>query len=95
MPDRQPTSGELAELFAASLGGTQIRSDRASLVLVEWRDPGGGGDPPMYIAPLHIHHEDDEAWYVVDGALMVRVGDDDMGGTPGACQQRMTWTGRF
>ena len=46
--------------------------------MVEWRDPGGGGDPPLYIAPLHIHHEDDEAWYVVDGALVVRVGDHDV-----------------
>ena len=42
---------ELGELFAAQLAGGQIRSDRASLVLVEWRDPGGGGDPPLYIAP--------------------------------------------
>jgi mannose-6-phosphate isomerase-like protein (cupin superfamily) len=65
----------LGALFAAPLAGSQIRCDRASLVVVEWRDPGGGGDPPLYIAPLHTHHEDDEAWYVVDGALVVRVGD--------------------
>jgi len=51
----------LGELFAAPLGSGQIRSEGASLVVVEWRDPGGGGDPPMYIAPLHIHREDDEA----------------------------------
>ncbi|HVC85579.1 MAG TPA: cupin domain-containing protein [Solirubrobacteraceae bacterium] len=68
---------ELDELFAASLSGGEIRSDRASLVVVEWRDPGGGGDPPLYIAPLHVHHEDDEAWYVVEGALVVRVGEQD------------------
>src|SRR5665213_1484124 len=54
----EPRRG-LGELFAAQLAGRQIRSDRASLVVVEWRDPGGGGDPPPYIAPLHIHHEDD------------------------------------
>jgi len=69
---------ELGELFAAALAGGQIRSDRASLVVVEWRDPGGGGDPPHYIAPLHIHHEDDEAWYVVEGALIVRLGERDV-----------------
>ena len=68
----------LGELFAAPLAGGQIRSDNASLVVVEWRDPGGGGDPPRYIAPLHVHHEDDEAWYGLDGALMVRVGDHDV-----------------
>ena len=68
----------LGELFAARLAGSQIRSDRASLVVVAWRDRGGGGDPPLHIAPLHVHHEDDEAWYVLDGALMVRVGDQDV-----------------
>jgi mannose-6-phosphate isomerase-like protein (cupin superfamily) len=68
----------LGELFAAPLAGGQIRSDNASLVVVEWRDPGGGGDPPRYIAPLHIHHQDDEAWYVVEGALIVRLSDQDV-----------------
>ncbi len=69
---------ELGALFAPALAGSQIRSDRASLVVVEWRDPGGGNDPPLYIAPLHMHHEDDEAWYVLDGALIVRVGERDV-----------------
>jgi len=69
---------ELGALFAPQLAGSQIRSDRASLVVVEWRDPGGGNDPPLYIAPLHIHHEDDEAWYVLDGALTLRVGERDV-----------------
>jgi mannose-6-phosphate isomerase-like protein (cupin superfamily) len=50
----------------------------AELVLAEWTDPGGGADPPRYIAPLHIHHEDDEAWYVLEGALTVRVGDENV-----------------
>jgi mannose-6-phosphate isomerase-like protein (cupin superfamily) len=47
----------------------------ADFVLAEWRDPGGGFDPPRYIAPLHVHHRDDEAWYVLDGALRFRLGD--------------------
>jgi mannose-6-phosphate isomerase-like protein (cupin superfamily) len=50
----------------------------ASLVLAEWTDQGGGQDPPMYIAPLHVHHDDDEAWYVLEGALTVRVGNRDV-----------------
>jgi uncharacterized cupin superfamily protein len=50
----------------------------ASLVIVEWTDPGGGSDPPRYVAPLHIHNEDDEAWYVLDGELSVRVDRDDV-----------------
>jgi mannose-6-phosphate isomerase-like protein (cupin superfamily) len=68
----------LGELFAAPLFGGRIRSDNASLVVVEWRDPGGGSNPPVYIAPLHVHHEDDEAWYVVEDALIVRLGDQDV-----------------
>jgi hypothetical protein len=38
------------------------------LVVVEWTDPGGGTDPPTYIAPLHVHHHDDEEWHVLEGA---------------------------
>src|SRR5579864_9456164 len=72
------SSIELGELFAAPLAGARVRADGASLVLVEWRDPGGGGDPPRFIAPLHVHHLDDEAWYVLEGALTVRLGERDV-----------------
>ena len=66
-------------LFASPLAGATIASPNASIVLVEWTDPGGGFDPPRYIAPLHLHRDDDEAWYVLSGALRVRVGDRDVG----------------
>jgi mannose-6-phosphate isomerase-like protein (cupin superfamily) len=55
-----------------------LSAPNASLVLAEWADAGGGTDPPVDIAPLHIHHDDDEAWYVLEGALTVRVGDEDV-----------------
>ena len=74
----EPDGAHLAELFAAPLAGRQVRSERSQILVVEWRDPGGGGDPPSYIAPLHIHHADDEAWYVLEGALTVRVGATDV-----------------
>jgi mannose-6-phosphate isomerase-like protein (cupin superfamily) len=64
--------------FSARLTGGRIGSPSAAFVVVEWSDPGGGGDPPRYIAPLHVHHEDDEAWYVLDGSLRVRVGESDV-----------------
>src|SRR5919202_953759 len=48
------------------------------LVLVEWTDPGGGTEPPTYIAPLHVHNADDEAWYVLDGTLAFRLGDEEV-----------------
>jgi mannose-6-phosphate isomerase-like protein (cupin superfamily) len=51
-----------------------LTAPNADLVLAEWTSPGGEG----YIAPLHVHHKDDEAWYVLVGTLMVRVGGDDV-----------------
>ena len=41
-------------------------------VIVEWDDPGG----TEWIAPFHVHHADDEAWYVLAGSLRFRVGEE-------------------
>jgi mannose-6-phosphate isomerase-like protein (cupin superfamily) len=62
----------------AKLAGSVLGSPESELVLVEWRDPGGERERPLYIAPLHVHHEDDEAWYVVEGRLSVRLDDADV-----------------
>ncbi|MGP7995875.1 MAG: cupin domain-containing protein [Streptosporangiaceae bacterium] len=40
----------------------------ASLVIQDWPAAGLAGD----VAPLHVHHADDEAWHVVSGALRFR-----------------------
>jgi mannose-6-phosphate isomerase-like protein (cupin superfamily) len=42
-------------------------------VIVEWAD--SGESQWEWIAPLHVHHADDEAWYVLEGALRFRIGD--------------------
>jgi mannose-6-phosphate isomerase-like protein (cupin superfamily) len=63
---------------AVPLAGGRLAPAGASLVVVEWRDPGGGVDPPRYIAPLHVHHSDDEVWYVLEGALRFRLGDEEV-----------------
>ena len=65
-------------MLATSLAGGVLAVDGASLVLAEWRDPGGPTDPPRYIAPLHVHHSDDEAWYVLEGALRFRIDDEEL-----------------
>lgn len=70
-------------MLAASLAGNVLAVDGADLVLAEWRDPGGAPDPPRYIAPLHVHHADDEAWYVLEGALRFRVGDEEVEASAG------------
>jgi mannose-6-phosphate isomerase-like protein (cupin superfamily) len=77
-------TGGGAHAFAAALAGGRIAAPDAELVIAEWRDPGGAtGGSPRYIAPLHVHHEDDEAWYVLEGALVVRSGSDDLTVTAG------------
>ena len=53
-----------------------VGSAGASFVVAEWKDAGGLPGPPRWIAPLHLHRNDDEAWYVLEGALGVRVGND-------------------
>ena len=39
-----------------------------------WTDPGT--HPGRPIAGLHLHRSDDEAWFVLEGRLGFRVGDD-------------------
>jgi mannose-6-phosphate isomerase-like protein (cupin superfamily) len=63
-------------MYAAPLAGNPLAPEGASIVLVEWRAEPGGGDPPLYIAPLHLHRSDDEAWYVLEGTLGFILGDE-------------------
>jgi mannose-6-phosphate isomerase-like protein (cupin superfamily) len=44
-----------------------------SLAVANWPTQGVATE----VAPLHIHHEDDEAWYVVEGALRFRLADSE------------------
>ena len=43
-------------------------------VIVRWKAEVGD----HWIAPLHVHHHDDEAWYVLSGQLGFRLGDDEV-----------------
>ena len=62
--------------IAAPLAGRLLGSADNDFVIAEWQDAGGVSKQPRYIAPLHLHHHDDEAWYVLEGALSVRLGDE-------------------
>src|SRR5215471_8962035 len=70
--------------LAPALFRNVLGSTADSFVIAEWQDPGGPTDPPRYIAPLHIHHHDDEAWYVLEGVLRVKVGDKEVEAQPGS-----------
>ena len=63
-------------ILAPPLAGNVLGSVAASFVVAEWKDAGGPPGPPRWIAPLHLHRNDDEAWYVLEGTLCVRVGSD-------------------
>ncbi len=62
--------------IAPALAGNVVGSVGANFVVAEWKDAGGPPGPPRWIAPLHLHRNDDEAWYVLEGTLCVRVGKD-------------------
>ena len=51
--------------------------DGGDFVLAEWVDENDTS-AARPIAPLHVHHADDEAWYVLEGALGFRYGDDEL-----------------
>ena len=65
-----------SSIIAPPLVGQVLGNTGDSFVVAEWQDPGGHVDAPFLIAPSHVHHHDDEAWYVLEGALRVRRGDE-------------------
>lgn len=56
-------------LVSSPLADAILAPDGSDLVLVEWTDGEGGTEPPMSLAPRHVHHADDEAFYVLEGSL--------------------------
>jgi mannose-6-phosphate isomerase-like protein (cupin superfamily) len=65
-------------IIAPPLAGNILGSEGDAFVIAEWRDAGGPAGPPRLIAPPHVHHGDDEAWYVLEGTLHVQVGTDEV-----------------
>jgi mannose-6-phosphate isomerase-like protein (cupin superfamily) len=47
-----------------------------SFVIAEWTDHGDTSRERP-IAGLHVHRADDEAWYVIEGRLGFRLGDEE------------------
>jgi mannose-6-phosphate isomerase-like protein (cupin superfamily) len=59
------------------LAGRSAGSDTSSFVVVDWTDEGGTSRERP-IAPFHVHDLDDECWYVLEGTLGFRVGDEEL-----------------
>ena len=71
-------------IVAPLLAGHTLGSSDDAFVIAEWRDAGGPPGPPRLIAPVHLHHRDDEAWHVLEGALHVQVGSQEVVARAGA-----------
>lgn len=40
--------------------------------------------PPGYSVPKHVHHTDDEAWYILEGEIDFRCGEREIAARPGS-----------
>jgi mannose-6-phosphate isomerase-like protein (cupin superfamily) len=67
-------------VLAEPLAGKRLGGSGDDFVLVQWTAEVGD----HWIAPLHVHHEDDEAWYVLRGKLGFRLGDEELEAGPGS-----------
>ena len=60
------------EHVLASLAGRELGA--SDFVVAEWAD--SGTSEWEWIAPLHVHYADDEVWYVLEGVMRFRLGDE-------------------
>lgn len=65
----------LSTMVVAPLAGHIIGLDESQFVIAEWRAPVVSAGSPPFIAPFHVHYADDEAWYVLEGTLAFKLGD--------------------
>jgi|SRR5579859_5270087 len=73
----------LTQIVAAPLAGQIIGFNESAFVLAEWADPGAPAGPPRLIAPFHVHYDDDEAWYVLEGKLVFQLGNQQVEASAG------------
>lgn len=65
---------------AEPLAGGALGASGDDFVLVQWTAEVGD----HWVAPLHVHVDDDEAWYVLRGRLGFRLGDEEFEVGPGS-----------
>ena len=73
-----------AAIVAPPLAGRTIGDSDGSFAIAEWKDAGGPPGPPRFIAPLHVHHHEDEAWYVLEGTVRFQLGGQEVEAPAGA-----------
>jgi mannose-6-phosphate isomerase-like protein (cupin superfamily) len=67
---------------ATPLRGATLLPPGANLAIAEWESPAG---ETLWIAPLHIHHQSDEAWYVLEGRMILHLAGKETLLGPGDC----------
>jgi mannose-6-phosphate isomerase-like protein (cupin superfamily) len=67
---------DVPPLAGSTLAGTDF-------TIAEWADDGQSSEEQP-IAPLHLHRADDEAWFVLEGALGFVRGDERLVARAGA-----------
>jgi mannose-6-phosphate isomerase-like protein (cupin superfamily) len=65
------------DLSAVPLLGRTVAPEGSGLVLAEWEAAGRVSEQVAWQAPLHVHHDEDEAWYVLSGTLRLRIDGED------------------
>ena len=65
------------------LRGSPLGSGGSTFAIAEYVEAPSTGGPPRTVAPLHRHRDEDEAWYVLDGELVVRMDDREVRAGPG------------
>jgi len=73
-----PESSLIIPPQAGDAAGVAVRGAR--LVIQDWPAEGLGNE----VAPLHVHHADDEAWHVMSGALRFRIAENEVIASAGA-----------
>jgi len=62
------------EIVRAPLLNLTLGTAINSFVIEENEAPGNSTETPEKVAPLHLHRNEDEAWYVLKGALRFQCG---------------------
>jgi mannose-6-phosphate isomerase-like protein (cupin superfamily) len=86
------TTSEQSAPFVAGQGGGRAFWHIDSLKIFKALSETTGGRlaaweellPQRSSPPLHVHHDADEAWFVLDGAITFRVQDDEFGAESGS-----------
>lgn len=64
-------------MLTSPMLGQTLGTPDGDFQIAEWTEGPCPPDGPLWVAPLHRHLECDEAWYVLEGTLVVRCGDED------------------